>query len=42
MHGTFFILMTIYQLAVNAFTGEKKADAPLDILGSWNVTFTVE
>ena len=31
-----------YQLTVNAFTGEKKADAPLDILGNWNVEFTVE
>ena len=31
-----------YQLTVNAFTGEKKADAPLDILGNWNVQFTVE
>ena len=31
-----------YQLTVSAFTGEKKADAPLDILGSWNTEFTVE
>lgn len=31
-----------YQLTLNAFTGEKKADAPLDILGNWNVEFTVE
>lgn len=31
-----------YQLKVNAFTGEKKADAPLDILGNWNVEFTVK
>lgn len=31
-----------YQLTVNAFTGEKKADTPLDILGNWNVQFTVE
>ena len=31
-----------YQLTVSAFTGEKKADAPLDILGNWNVEFTVE
>ena len=31
-----------YQLTVNAFTGEKKADAPLDILGNWNMEFTVE
>lgn len=31
-----------YQLTVKAFTGEKKADAPLDILGNWNVEFTVE
>ena len=31
-----------YQLSVNAFTSEKKADAPLDILGNWNVEFTVE
>ena len=31
-----------YQLTLNAFTGEKKADAPLDILGNWNMEFTVE
>lgn len=31
-----------YQLNVSSFTGEKKADAPLDILGNWNVEFTVE
>lgn len=31
-----------YQLTVTAFTSEKKADAPLDILGNWNVEFTVE
>ena len=31
-----------YQLTVNAFTSEKKADAPMDILGNWNVEFTVE
>ena len=31
-----------YQLTVSSFTGEKKADAPLDILGNWNVEFTVE
>ena len=31
-----------YQLTVSAFTGEKKADAPLDILGNWNVEFTVK
>jgi len=31
-----------YQLTLSAFTGEKKADAPLDILGNWNVEFTVE
>lgn len=31
-----------YQLTLNAFTGEKKADAPLDILGNWNVEFTVK
>ena len=31
-----------YQLTINAFTGEKKADAPLDILGNWNVEFTVK
>lgn len=30
-----------YQLTVSTFTGEKKADAPLDILGNWNVEFTV-
>ena len=31
-----------YQLTVSSFTGEKKADAPLDILGNWNEEFTVE
>lgn len=31
-----------YQLTVTAFTSEKKADAPLDILGNWNAEFTVE
>ena len=31
-----------YQLHVKVFTGEKKADAPLDIFGNWNVEFTVE
>ena len=31
-----------YKLTVSSFTGEKKADAPLDILGNWNVEFTVE
>ena len=31
-----------YQLTVTAFTSEKKTDAPLDILGNWNVEFTVE
>ena len=31
-----------YQLTISSFTGEKKADAPLDILGNWNVEFTVE
>jgi len=31
-----------YQLTVTAFTSEKKADAPLDILGNWNVEFTVK
>lgn len=31
-----------YQLTVNAFTGEKKADAPLDIFGNWSMEFTVE
>lgn len=31
-----------YQLTVSAFTGEKKADAPLDILGNWHVEFTVK
>ena len=31
-----------YQLTLSAFTGEKKADAPLDTLGNWNVEFTVE
>ena len=31
-----------YQLTINSFTSEKKADAPMKILGNWNVQFTVE
>lgn len=31
-----------YQLSVNAFTGGKKADAPLEMRGNWDAEFTVE
>lgn len=31
-----------YQLTINSFTSEKKADAPMEILGNWNVQFTVK
>ncbi|MBR6717920.1 MAG: hypothetical protein IKI77_06190 [Oscillospiraceae bacterium] len=30
-----------YHLTVNAFTGGKKADAPLEMRGNWDVDFTV-